>query len=314
MKISAARLVEHGAPLAVETVDLAEPGTDEVVVEMAWGGVNPVDRYAALGLAAADGPVPRTLGTEGSGTVDGVAVLIHGAGVGSARDGLWATKAVVPRSAITEVPDGVDLSYAAVIGVAGATAWRVVTEVAVVKAEDRVLVLGASGGVGSMIVSLCSSIGATVWGQTATEDNRSWVSDRGAGNVVVGEADALASAAGALEPTVVFDPLGNGFTGQAITAMAPRGRLVLFGTSAAASGELPLQALYRKGLTLYGYAGLIASHEELAKAKRNALQAVADGKMEVTVGATYPLNEVNQAFERLASRDVQGKVLLDLRV
>jgi NADPH2:quinone reductase len=315
VQIEAARLVEHGAPLVVQSVELAEPasGTDEVVVEMSWGGVNPVDRYAALGLAAPDGPVPRTLGTEGSGTVDGSPVVVHGSGVGTARDGLWASKAVVPRSAITQVPDGVDLASAGAIGVAGATAWCVVNDLAAVSGDDRVLVLGASGGVGSMIVSLCHSIGATVWGQTSAGTNSSWVAERGADHVVVVDAGELVAQGRDLEPTVVFDPLGDGFTGEAIKLMAPRGRLVLFGTSAGASGEVPLQMLYRKGLTLYGYAGLIASVQTLALAKQHALQAVADGRMHVSVGATIPLADVNQAFEHLVNRDVQGKILLDLR-
>jgi len=313
MKVSAARLTEHGAPLCVESIEIGEPDGDEVLVDMWWGSVNPVDRYAAMGLTAQDGPVPRTLGTEGAGIAGGTKVLVHGAGVGTRRDGIWASAAVVPSRALTEVPDGVELSQAATIGVAGATAWRVVTELARVTAEDRILVLGASGGVGSMIVSLSSSIGATLWAQTAHDENREWMAELGADQVVVADADDLETECGDLSPTVVFDPLGDGYTGRAVSLCASRARIVLFGTSAGSSGELPLQALYRKGLTIYGYAGLIASEESLANAKRQALQAVAAGDMRVSIGATFPLSQVNDAFEQLAGRSVKGKVLLDLR-
>ncbi len=211
------------------------------------------------------------------------------------------------------MPEGLELSQASTIGVAGATAWRVVKELAQVAPGDRVLVLGASGGVGSMIVSLSKSIGATVWGQTGNDDNRDWLAELGAEKVVVTDADHLADQCSELSPTVVFDPLGDGFTGQAISLCASRARLVLFGTSAGASGELPLQGLYRKGLTIYGYGGLIASEEILADAKRQALQAVVSGDMRVSIGATFPLVRVNDAFEELAGRSVKGKVLLDLR-
>ena len=289
MLVSAARLIEHGAPLRVETVELGEPGPDDVLVEMSWGAVNPVDRYGAMGHTAPDGPVPRTLGTEGAGTVAGMKVLVHGAGVGTKRDGLWATAAMVPRRALTDVPEGVDLSEAATIGIAGATAWTVVTELARVTAEDRVLVLGASGGVGSMIVSLSNSIGATVWGQTGDEANRDWLTDLGAEHVVVSDDSHLETESGELSPTVVFDSLGNGFTGKAIAVAAQHGRLVLFGTSAGATGEVPLQAVYRKGLTIFGYGGLIAPEESLARAKQQALRAVADARMRVSIGATFPL-------------------------
>jgi NADPH2:quinone reductase len=316
MKVSAARLIEHGAPVRVEDVEIGEPASDEVLVEMSWGAVNPVDRYGAMGLTATDGPLPRTLGTEGAGIVGDVRVLVHGAGVGTRRDGVWASAAIVPKRALTEVPDGVDLGQAATVGVAGATAWRCVTELAKVTDQDSVLVLGASGGVGSMIVSLCHSIGATVWAHTGHVANRDWLIDLGAGQVVVSDAsgfDDESDESGELSPTVVFDPLGDGYTGQAITSAAQNARIVLFGTSAGTSGELPLQALYRKNLTIYGYGGLIASEESLANAKRAALEAVAAGQMRILVGATFPLTQVNDAFEQLVSRSVKGKILLDLR-
>jgi NADPH2:quinone reductase len=312
MKTTAARLIEHRAPLRVEDVDLKETGPDEVLVEMAFGGVNPVDRYGAMGLAAPDGPLPRTLGTEGSGIVDGKPVLVHGSGVGTKCDGLWATKAVVPRQSVTEVPDGVELAFAASIGVAGATAWNVVKEVAQTTSEDRVLVLGATGGVGGMIVSLAHSTGATVWGQTRNESNRTWISEMGADGVIISDGTEMAKSAGELSPTVVFDPLGGGFTGQAISVMAEHGRLVLFGTSASQNGELPLQMVYRKGLTIFGYGGLIASQEVLANAKRRALEAVADRSMKVAVTKAFPLSEVNDALSFQAGGSAPGNVLLDL--
>src|ERR1700716_3493225 len=79
--VRAARLREHGKPLAVETVELPTPGPDEVRVEMEFAGVNPVDRYMAEGRVAPDGPLPRTLGSEGAGTAAGRPVLVAGGGL-----------------------------------------------------------------------------------------------------------------------------------------------------------------------------------------------------------------------------------------
>ena len=130
MKAVAARLVEHGKPLNVAEVDLPAPGGDEAEVEMRYGGVNPVDRYRAAGTVDAGSPVPRTLGAEGAGTFEGRPVVVFGHGVGTTRDGIWSTRAIVPRAALIDVPAGVDLQHAAVMGVAGVTAWRTVTELA----------------------------------------------------------------------------------------------------------------------------------------------------------------------------------------
>lgn len=313
MQARVARLVEHGRPLVVDEVELAQTADDEVVVDMAYGGVNPVDRYGALGRVAPDAPLPRILGSEGSGTVDGRPVLVRGHGLGTSRDGLWATRAVVPAAATVDVPAGVALDAAAAMGVAGVTAWRVVTEKARVTGEDRVLVLGASGGVGSIAVSVAHSLGATVWGQTTSRDKAGWVAQRGADRAVVADAASLAEAVAELRPTVVIDPLGDGFTGAGVEALEPRGRLVIFGTSADTHGDVPLQALYRKSLTVYGYGGLIEIDDVLAGHIADAMDALRDGRLEVVVDRILPLDRVDDAFELLEQRAVQGKLLLDLR-
>ena len=309
----AARLVEHGRPLQVSECDLPAPGDDEAEIEMLYGGVDPVDRYRAEGTVNAGSPLPRTLGAEGAGTVGGRPFVVFGHGVGTTRDGIWATRAIVPRAALIDVPDGIDLRCAAVMGIAGVTAWRTVTELARVTADDRVLVLGAAGGVGSIIVSLAHRLGATVWGQSSDPGAVAWLQARGADRVVTAGPDGLASELGQFRPTVAFDPLGDGFTGAAIESLAVRGRLVIFGTSAGPAGTIHLQTLYRSALRILGYGGLGDSQEVLGAALAQALRALADGRLDVAIGTTLPLSQVNEAFDLLAARKVMGKVVLELQ-
>jgi len=310
----AARLHAPGKPLVVEDTDPPVPGDGDVVVDMAFGGVNPVDRYMAEGRVAPDAPLPRTLGMEGAGRVagDGRPVLVQGAGLATKRDGAWAERIVVPAAALTDVPDGVDLAEAAAMGVAGVTAWRTATELAQVTADDRVLVLGASGGVGSILVSLCRSLGARVWGQTGNPDKAGFVNAQGAEEVVTAGAADLAAAVAPLAPTVVFDALGDGFSGAAIEALQPFGRLVSFGVSAGPAAEINMQSLYRKGLTVYGYGGLIEPEDKMAAGREAALAALADGRLRVAVAERLPLERVNDAFAALADRAVRGKIVLEL--
>jgi NADPH2:quinone reductase len=310
----AARLHTHGKPLVVEETDVSSPGDGEVLVDMAFAGVNPVDRYTAEGRVAPDGPLPRTIGMEGAGrrADDGRPVIVQGSGLGTSRDGAWSSRVVAPRSAVTDVPAGVDLVEAAAMGVAGVTAWRTATEQAKVTADDRVLVLGASGGVGSMLVSLCRSLGARVWGQTGNPDKAAFVSGQGAEEVVTAGAAELAAAAEPFSPTVVFDALGDGFAGAAIEALAPYGRYVSFGVSAGPMAEINMQMLYRKALTVYGYGGLIESAERMAAGKAAALSALADGRLKVVVAEVLPLERVNEAFTALVDRAVSGKIVLDV--
>jgi NADPH:quinone reductase len=311
--VTAARLVEHGVPLHVASVPLADAGPDDVVVNLAYAGVNPVDRYLALGQVAPDGPRPRTLGTEGAGTTtDGRRVVVHGHGLGTSRDGTWAGAVVAPRSSLVEIPEGIDLGVAATVGVAGVTGWRVVTTVAAARPDDRALVLGAAGGVGGVIVSALHHLGATVWGQTGDETRADWIRSHGADEVVVvPRADGLVEAIKTLQPTVVFDPLGDGYSGAAIEALSPRGRLVLFGTSAGTTGELPLQRLFRKSVTVRGYGGLIEPPEVLNAAIAETLAALVAGRVQITVSDVVPLADVNDALARIEHRRVLGNLVLD---
>lgn len=309
--VSAARLVRHGAPLTVEDVDLPDPGPDEVRVQLAFAGVNPVDRYQAEGKVAPDGPCPRTLGGEASGHLDGRPVLVAGGGVGSRRDGVWAEAAVVPRSAVVPLPEGVDLQAAAAMGVAGLTAWNL-ARLTGIGAGDRVLVLGASGGVGQVAVSLVASLGAQVCGQTGRASKADAIRAQGADRVVVCDATSLAETVTDFRPTVVLDPLGGAYTGAAVSVLEPRGRLGLFGTSAGGEGQVPLQELYRKGLRVLGYGGLLLGDEERREGLSAALEALADGRLRVAVDRTLPLAQVNDALALFADRALSGKVLLRL--
>jgi NADPH2:quinone reductase len=310
--VCAARLHHHSRPLVAETMTLPEPAADEVRVELEFGGVNPVDGYIAEGRVNPDGPLPRTLGGEGAGYADGRAVLVAGEGLGTTRDGVWAQAANVPRAAVLPLPAGVQTREAAAMGIAGLTALNVVRELAGVTAEDRVLVLGASGGVGSMIVSLAHAAGATVWGQTGSDAKTPAILEQGADKAVVSGPDDLADQVAELQPTVVFDPLGDGYVAPVTSVAAPRARIVSFGTSAGAEVTFNMQVLYRKMLSLLGYGGMQLDRDERRTGLESALRALGDGAIRVRIDEVIPLGDVGGVFTRLQARGVQGKLLLDL--
>lgn len=312
MRTRAARLYRHGEPLRVEELELPEPGPDEVLVQMRFAGVNPIDRYIAAGSVAGDAPLPRTLGGEGAGSLDDRPVLVAGGGLGSQRDGLWAGAAVVPRSSVLPLPDGVEPREAAAMGVAGLTAWNTVHELARVGPEDRVLVLGASGGVGSMIIGLARAAGATVWAQSSSEEKREFIKSLGAQRVIVGAAGEIAGQLRELEPTVILDPLGGDFVAAGLEAMSPRGRYVSYGTSAGAELQMNMQVLYRKMISLLGYGGMQIGIEERRQGLGRALDALREGSLRVRIDDLLDLEQADEAFRRLAERRVQGKLLLKL--
>jgi NADPH2:quinone reductase len=166
--------------------------------------------------------------------------------------------------------------------------------------------------VGLTTVSLAVTMGATVWGQTGNRDKADAIRGQGAHEVVVTDASGLAEALVELAPTVVIDGLGGGFTPAALSAMATHGRLVLFGTSAGSTSTMELRTVYRNGLTILGYGGLMLSDAARRAGLTEALTAVAEGRMRIPIDRTIPLEQVNDAFDLIAGRAVTGKIVLDL--
>jgi NADPH2:quinone reductase len=245
--------------------------------------------------------------------MDGIPVLVNGEGLGVTRDGTFAGAVTCPREAVIEAGQGADLGQLAAMGVAGLTAWNVVTESAQVTKQDRVLVLGAGGGVGIPIVSLASSTGAEVWGQVSTAAKVAAVSQVGASRVLVCDAAGLPEAATSLAPTVVIDALGGHFTAAALSVMEPGGRLVSYGASAGAEASINMTRFYRNGQRIIGYGGGRLTTERRRAGLLEALAALADGRLRVRVDRVLPLSEVNEAFALLAARSVTGKLLLDVK-
>jgi len=311
--VRAARVHRFGEPLVVEEAPEPSLGPGEVLVEVAYAGVNPLDLWVSRGtVAGGSQPLPFIPGAEGVGRAEGRWVVVRGAGVGVTRDGTYAERVAVPPEAVFELPEGADPVQAAALPIVGATAWALAHRVAGVTAEDRALVLGASGGVGSLLLQVLGSAGVRAWGQTGSPDKAAFVQEQGAERVVVTEAEGLAEAAAELRPTVVFDPLGDGFTAAAIQALEPYGRLVLFGVSAGASHELDLRQLYRKAISLLTYSGTIEPVERLREATEVVLAELAAGRLRVPVQEVLPLEAAPEAHRRIEERAVRGKLVLQI--
>ena len=108
------------------------------------------------------------------------------------------------------------------------------------------------------------------------------------------------------------DPLGGAFTVAALSVLALNGRLVLYGTSAGSEATLQLQPVYRNGQRILGYGGLHLSDEKRRQDLSEALSALAQDRLRIRIGQTFPLEQVNDTFAALGDRSVAGKILLEL--
>jgi len=308
----AARLHSIGGTLQLDELSDPEPGPGEQLVDIAFASVNPLDVWITQGsVGGAAANLPWTPGTEATGHVDGRRVLVRGGGLGVVRPGVYCNKIAVPDSWLLPVPAGLDLAQVAAMPVAGITAWQALHGRARLGALDRVLVLGASGGVGAMAIQLAKAIGATVWGQTGSAAKVEGITANGADNVIVTGADGIEAAVESYEPTVILDSLGGRYTDAAIACIANQGRLVVYGTSNNEQVSINLRRLYRKGVTLLGYAGMVDTAEEQRTAMDSLLAMMEAGSLRVPVGKVLPLAAAAEAHARILDREVEGKIVLD---
>jgi NADPH:quinone reductase-like Zn-dependent oxidoreductase len=174
----AVRFHEHGDPdvLGVDDVETPEPGPDEVLVEVEAVGVNPVDTYYREGAYAVP-ELPFVPGSDLAGIVAAVGDEVErfergdrvfGTGLGNGRSGTYADAVVAPASFLGPLPDDVTFAQGAALALVGVTTWQAFVHHAGIEPAERVLIHGASGGVGHVAVQLADTMGAVVIG-TASE-------------------------------------------------------------------------------------------------------------------------------------------------
>jgi NADPH:quinone reductase-like Zn-dependent oxidoreductase len=200
----AVRLAEHGGPEVLEVTDVERPSPDddELLVEVAAAGVNPVDTYFREGSYE---PVelPFTPGVDVSGAVRAVGDdvsgfeegdRVFGTGIGSATSqGAYAEYATVPEDRVVALPDRVDLVEAGAAGVVACTAWRALVDHADLDPAAYCLVHGGSGGVGHAAVQIAGAVQARVV-TTASERYHERLEELGAGTVLRYDREDLAEA------------------------------------------------------------------------------------------------------------------------
>jgi NADPH2:quinone reductase len=311
---------ELGGPEQMVLADHPDPvpGPGEVLVQVAAAGVNFIDIYRRSGVYPQ--PVPYVPGSEGAGTVvaagEGVAEFSPGDHVGWA-DGpaSYAERAVVPAKELVPVPEGVDLKVAAAAMLQGLTAHYLCHSTHPVTEGTVAVVHAAAGGVGLLLTQMIKGLGGTVIATTSSTAKSALARQAGA-DFVTGYADfpaVVREATGGRGADVVFDGVGKDTFDSSLSALRPRGMLVLFGGS---SGQVPPfnpQRLNSGGslfLTRPTLANYVADRTELLWRSGDLFRWIGQGELHVRIGAQYPLADAGRAHEDLAGRRTTGKLIL----
>lgn len=308
-------ITRFGGPdvLAIQSSALPEPQAGEVLVKVAFAGVNPIDvkTRAGLGWAAAQNKdnLPWVPGYDISGSVvkvgAGVSALQSGTNVAGfigfpLRGGGYSQYVCVPQGELSVVPDAVTLEAAAVLPLAGQTAAQALSK-AEVKEGERVLILAGAGGVGHLAVQIAIAAKAEVY-TTCSEGNLDYLATLGA-HAINYNFEPVSQRLQDVD--VLIDLVGGDAALDALKCLSDDARVVTVPTL---SAELICEKAKLLGFNATGM--LVDPNPQQLD---TMLYMVSVGLLKTEIQHVYPLTEAAQAHIQLESGHTRGKVLLDMQ-
>lgn len=309
------------ARLEVADLPLAQPGPDQVLVKVAFAGVNYIDQLLVQGIVPADPAARGVPGLEASGIVAalgerarGVALGDRVAWMGGLDAACYAPYAVIDAARVVPVPQALPLDAAACLPVAATTALHLIGLAGAGTAGRRTLVHAATGGVGVMLVQLLSKQGFEVIATTRNAGRTDFLRSLGAHQVLVPGADGgLGPAAHGVD--VSFNAMGGDTVAQDIQRLAPYGQVVLYGLFAGPPGGVgeSLVGAWGKSAAVRGadiFTQYVHRPGEFRAALVQGLALAAEGTLATPQAEVADLAHAGAALARLRSQGAQGKVLL----
>lgn len=285
-----------------------KPAADQIVVAVRAISLN---RGEVRGIArAAEGAVP---GWDVAGTVLEPAQLGASPSRGTRvvamlDDGGWAERVAIPVARVAVIPEGVGFDVAATLPIAGLTALRALELVAPLR-SSRVLVTGASGGVGQFAVQLAALEGAAVTAISSRAAQHETLRSLGARDVFIRIDDAK----GPFD--LILESVGGASLTNAIELIDSEGVVAVFGNSSEQDATLNARTLFNKGAaTIYGLlvfeeydSGRIGAHD-----LERLMTLVRDGKLHSPISLRRPWTELPATMRELEKREYPGKAVLEV--
>lgn len=312
----AVQIDRFGGPEVLQVLDVADPGPadGQLVVNVRAAGINYADTHATEDSYLAKQRLPLIPGGE-------VVVDLPGGrrGLAFVDSGGYAQRAAVNPAHAFEVPDGVADEAALCCLVQGASAWHLLRTSTHLQRGESVVVHAGAGGVGTIAVQLAKLWGAgRVIATASTPDKRALTLELGADVAVDStEADltaALRDANGGRGVDIVLEMTGGSVFDQSLAALAPLGRLAVYGM-AGRTPPTPVQpaALMSRSAAVIGFwlAHVARRPELMAAAVTDLFELIRTGTLRPVIGGRYTLDTVADAHRALLDRSTTGKLFLD---
>ena len=313
-----------GGPEVLTLEEVPDPtaGPGQVRVRMHAVGVNPYDTYMRAGGYAIKPDLPYSPGADGAGVIDQVGagvtqwksgdrVYISGTAAGRAH-GAYAQLVLCTVDQVHRLPDRISFTQGAGLFVPYVTAWRALFGRANTRAGDRVLIHGASGGVGSAATQLAAAIGATVIGTAGSAKGLAVVREQGARHAVdhsqAGYLDEITRLTDGRGPDVILEMLANVNLDHDLTVAAPGGRIVVIGNRGRV--EIDARKIMTKDLSVFGLALWGIPADEIRRAHEAIIAGLDNGTLTPVVGTELPLKDAALAHQRVMEPGARGKIVL----
>jgi len=310
--VKAARIHAWGELPRIDELPEPAASAGRSLVRMAATSVSHLDRSIAAGGFLRHPALPYVPGVEAAGTIVqserfaiGARVWLRGAGLGTTEDGTWRETINAPDAAIGLLPDAIAMALGAAFFSPCTAAWTSLFGVGVLQPGERVLVSGATGAVGSIVLQLARAAGAEV----AVALDRDRVTDDDDVLAGVARVDSNGAAGDALSAfDLLIDCVGGPGLARLVTRVAPGGRAVLVGYTAGQRVELDLAELMQRDVRLLPL-NMLRRAAEARAAVPEILVHLADGRLRLAL-RQFALAQAAEAMGWIAQRGHRGRAVL----
>ncbi len=318
--MKAIRVNETGAPdvMHIEEMEKPQPGAGGILIKVSAAGVNPVDTYIRSGNYGSVN-LPYTPGMDAAGEVEEVGSGVTGFKPGDrvytagGQTGSYAEYMLCQQNQVYPLPENITFRQGAAVNVPYATAYHALFHKADAKPGDRVLIHGASGGVGTAAVLIAVAAGMDVTGTAGSDKGLELVRDQGAMHAYDHNQGgylekAVEEVTGGEGYDVILEMLANVNLDHDLDAIAKSGRIVVIGSRGRI--EIDPRKAMGKGASILGMTVMNASEEETKDIHAALVAGLANGTLSPVAEKAFPLADAARAHEAVMEPGSYGKIVL----
>ncbi|NYE09209.1 NADPH2:quinone reductase [Bacillus niacini] len=323
--MKAIQLQEYGGPEVLKMVEIERPVPKgrEVLVEIKAIGVNYADTARREGQYVVKTPLPFIPGAEIAGVVAAVGEKVTTVKPGTRvvtliESGGYSEFALADERSLIPLPDQLDFQNAAALPLQGLSAYHVLKTMGRLEKGETVLVHAAAGGVGTLAVQLAKLFGAGKIIATASSAEKLELARQMGADILVNYTEStwveqVLEATGGKGVDVALEMVGGDVFNKTLKCLATFGRLVVFGAASGEQSKMYPSSLMARNQSVIGFflPQIMRKPELLQPSLVELLTYLGEGKLKLTIGGVFPLEDAAVVHQLLQSRKTTGKLILE---